>query len=143
MGSVHVRTLKVLNQSTSDVSLDADQRIRIESSQPVEHVNAAQSLALRATISSESPVHRIRWYALQGTVNLSNPIVTTTGREQQNLVLSPSSLLAGQHYRFRLYITSDDSHNRYGEISIRVNQPPVRGDFLVEPTMGYALSTRF
>lgn len=141
VGVVHIYAIELSNQTSTEVSLGADPTIVIESSQPVDYVNSADPLVLRATIEDGSDLD-LKWYAIQGTVNLSDTAATTTGREQHNLVLSPSTLLAGQHYRFRLYVTSA-SQPRYGEISLRVNQPPARGSFLVEPAMGYALSTQF
>ena len=120
----------------------ADPNIVIVASQPVGYVNPAGALALYGSIASQSD--GVKWYAVQGTVNLSATATTTTGRAQHNLVLAPTSLLPGQIYRFRLYTTSETSAiSHYGEITVRVNQPPVRGSFLVEPTMGYALSTQF
>ena len=107
-------------------------------------VNPSKRLVLTASATSVVPetLQPLRWYVLQGTLNLDDRSVSTTGREGNNLVINPYRLIPGQTYVFRLQ-AEDANGKSYGQLTVPINAAPASGIFEVSPLNGTALETSF
>ena len=107
-------------------------------------VNPSKRVVFTAKATSVVPhsLQPLRWFVLQGTLNLDDFSVSTTGREGENLVINPNKLIPGQTYKFRLQ-AEDDNGISYGQLTVPVNAAPASGIFTVRPPNGTALTTTF
>jgi len=64
---------------------------------------------------------------VQPSLNLTNPIVSSTGISSANLVILPFSMQTGLSYTYRLSASADGFADGFAEVSVRVNSPPVGG----------------
>jgi hypothetical protein len=107
-------------------------------------INPSKRVVFTAKATSIVPdtLQPLRWFVLQGTLNLDDYSVSTTGREGENLVINPSKLIPGQTYKFRLQ-AEDANGISYGQLTVPVNAAPASGIFTVSPPNGTALNTTF
>jgi hypothetical protein len=84
----------------------------------------------------------IKWFVLEGQMDLNDFAVSTTGRNAPNLVINGAALVPGQLYRFRL-VVRDMNGKGFAEIPVLVNQAPSSGSFGVAPSEGFAVQTEF
>ena len=76
-------------------------------------------------------------------LDLSNPLVTTTGLFKSNLVINPGVLQPGSKYTFTLSATSTSSSNvAQTSVTVFVNRPPYGGTLILDyPRPALALKT--
>jgi hypothetical protein len=88
------------------------------------------------------------WDVLDGSLDLDDPDVTTTGRYGRpgssfaNLVINANRMVPGQAMRFRLSVT-DANGASYSEVAFIVNTAPSGGRFGALPHRGTAMNTSF
>ena len=112
--------------------------------QAMDKTNPSSKLTIVAKVrATRAEIVAMKWFVIEGQLLLDQPETTSTGRNSNNLVVSPGSLVPGQKLRLRLLVTDAYGNKGYGETVIVVNQPPSSGAFAALPLLGHAVQTDF
>lgn len=104
-------------------------------------VNANERLVLNGMSTNASCT--LMWSQLLGHNVLEYPELVSTRLNLKSIALKPNVLLPGATYKFRLATTCPSGLDGFAEIEILVNTAPSSGQFLVQPTRGYAAVDSF
>ena len=74
-------------------------------------------------------------WSVEPDVNLSSPLVSSTGTASPNLVILPGGLRAGAPYVFTLTATADNGRSAFARIGVQMNRAPFGGkcDCMLKP----------
>ena len=77
------------------------------------------------------------------TLDLADPLVTTTGANQPNLAVRANVLQAGVEYTFKLTATYPGQNPGESTVNVAISTPPRGGKIAVTPETGDELETAF
>ena len=117
--------------------------VTIGTSSQGKHDPAAQLVLQSIFDSKNASLSYMSWECESANLNMSDRSLFRSGLDGRNLVVAPSSLVAGSVYRFRFSVSVVGGGLGAAGVAVIVNSPPAQGTCGASPPTGTALQTRF